>query len=238
MSIEDLDYIVVHPERLQVSVFGIYANHVRTRWKYLHKQRFGRLFSPWFLLGAGFNSATKNSPEASSPPPCSSGGGFRLREGHKTRPNPSSLGHWRAKAQRTPRGRTERTQACLPPWLNMRTPWHRSGCGSIGFASEQGRCAWHHQAVIGDLRWEIPRWRRSFTAGPMCSCAALPVPSSQWSAIIITLRRECWVEFRGRRLGLVTSPGCPAVDPWPPCFLVGGRRRARGRCLRDGWSRS
>jgi hypothetical protein len=119
------------------------------------------------------------------------GGGFRLREGHKTRPNPSSLGHWRAKAQRAPRGRTERTQACLPPWLNMRTPWHRSGCGSIGFASEQGRCAWHHQAVIGDLRWEIPRWRRSFTAGPMCSCAALPVPSSQWSAIIITLRREC-----------------------------------------------
>lgn len=50
MSVDDLDYILVHPERLQVSVFGIYANHVRTRWKYLHKQRFGRLFSPWFLL--------------------------------------------------------------------------------------------------------------------------------------------------------------------------------------------
>ena len=30
MSVDDLNYILVYPERMRVSVFGVYANHVRT----------------------------------------------------------------------------------------------------------------------------------------------------------------------------------------------------------------
>jgi len=30
MSVDDLNYILVYPERMQLSVFGIYANHVHT----------------------------------------------------------------------------------------------------------------------------------------------------------------------------------------------------------------
>jgi hypothetical protein len=89
---------------------------------------------------------------------------FLYKIGHRALleiPFASSPGYFR---RRDPRGVTP--AVCCHDY-NMHMPWRESGYGSWVFANEQGRCAWHHQAEIGDLGWGIPCRRRSSTAGPM-----------------------------------------------------------------------